>query len=78
VFLFEDGAQLPWPHALHADIEHRGGGRFSHWGNELLFAATGSGDPNDRPASFSLVIATEDLADEAYGRLSTALERSHG
>jgi hypothetical protein len=69
VFLFEDGVQLPWPHALHAEIEHRGAGRFSHWGNQLLFAPTDNADPNSRLASFSLVIATEGLPEDVYERL---------
>jgi hypothetical protein len=69
VFVFEDGAQLPWPRALHADIEHLGAGRFSHWGNDLLFAPTDNVDPNSKRASFSLAIATEGLTDDLYSRL---------
>jgi 2-polyprenyl-6-hydroxyphenyl methylase/3-demethylubiquinone-9 3-methyltransferase len=78
VFLFEDGVQLPWPRALHADIERRGAGRFSHWGNELLFATMENVDPNHKPASFALVIATEGLADDLYARLNRGVERRHG
>jgi len=78
VFLFEGGAQLPWPHALHADIERLGRGRFSHWGNELLFAPTENIDPNSTRASFTLVIATEDLADHLYSRLRGKREGAHG
>jgi hypothetical protein len=78
VFLFEDGAQLPWPRALHAEIEHRGGGRFSHWGNELLFAPASKVDPNTKRSRFCLVIATEGLTDNVYLRLRRGSEGNHG
>jgi hypothetical protein len=78
VFLFQDGAQLPWPRALHADIEHRGSGRFSHWGREVLFAPTDNVDPNTKLATFRLVIATEGLADDQQRRLRSDAEGDHG
>jgi hypothetical protein len=77
-FLFEDGEQLPWPRALHADIERLGAGRFSHWGNELLFASSDNVDPTGKLASFSLVVATEGLADDLYARLLAGAEAQHG
>jgi len=75
LFLFEDGLQLPWPRALHAEIEHRGAGRFSHWGRELLFAPTDNVDPNGT-RRFTLVIATEGLTDDVYSRLRA--QGNHG
>src|SRR5262245_26395239 len=33
--LFEDGIELGAPHSVHVDIANRGGGRFSHWKDEL-------------------------------------------
>jgi SAM-dependent methyltransferase len=78
LFLFEDGAQLPWPHALHADLARLGGGRFSHWGNELAFASRDNVDPNTKLAGFSLVIATEGLTDDQYSRLQGGRNGNHG
>jgi len=46
VMVYEDGAPLGLAHALHADIAGRGGGRFSHWGDEILFSASDNTDPN--------------------------------
>jgi hypothetical protein len=69
VFLFEDGVQLPWPRALHADIENRGAGRFSHWGDALLFAPTDNSDPNRKASRFSLAVATEGLPDHLCSQL---------
>jgi 2-polyprenyl-6-hydroxyphenyl methylase/3-demethylubiquinone-9 3-methyltransferase len=78
VFVFEDGVQLPWPRSLHVAIEHRGAGRFSHWGNELLFAPTDNANPNSAPARFTIVVATEDLTDDMYSRLRARAESGDG
>ncbi len=44
IALFEDGAELIG-RALHADVRDRGGGRYSHWGNAILFSTRDSSDP---------------------------------
>jgi cephalosporin hydroxylase len=38
--LFEEGGELGPPHSIHVDIVGRGGGRYSHWKNELLFSSS--------------------------------------
>lgn len=60
VFVFEDGVQLPFPHALHEDIAKEGQGRFSHWGRYVYFSTLSDKDPNDGRTRFKLVIATDD------------------
>ena len=40
------GAPLGFWHALHDHIRVAGGGRFSHWGDQLLFSTTDNSDPN--------------------------------
>lgn len=59
VFVFEDGIQLPKPHSIHDDIAALGGGRFSHWGDDVLFSTRSGGDPNLDRARYCLVIANE-------------------
>lgn len=43
--LFESGASLGPPNALHADIMTLGNGRFSDWNGELRFSSTDNTDP---------------------------------
>lgn len=43
--LFEDGRELGPAHTLHAEIRSLGGGRFSHWGTDLVFSASDNSDP---------------------------------
>ena len=57
VFLFQDGVQLPLPHSIHEDIVKSGGGRFSHWGDEVLFSTRDGEDPNGDLGRFRLLIA---------------------
>lgn len=57
VFLFEDGRQLPYPHALHDDIDQYGDGRFSHWRASILFSTTDGSDPNRNGRRYELVVA---------------------
>lgn len=44
--LSEDGAELGPPHTAHQIIEQDGRGQYSHWKNELRFAASDNSDPN--------------------------------
>lgn len=44
--LFENGKPFPFPHAFHAKIRRTGNGRYSHWGNVIIFAPSGNVDPN--------------------------------
>ena len=43
--LFENGKEIGPPHSLHTDIRNAGGGRYSHWGITLYFAASDNSDP---------------------------------
>ncbi len=45
VLLLEDDVPLALPHALHADIVARGGGRYSHWGTTLICSSSDGSDP---------------------------------
>lgn len=43
--LMEDGKPLGPAHARHDDIRTRGGGLFSHWGDDLYFSSSDNSDP---------------------------------
>jgi hypothetical protein len=43
--LFENGRSLGPPHCVHMAIQQEGGGRFSHWGDYLLFSSSDGSDP---------------------------------
>lgn len=47
VMVFEDGRPLGIAHCVHDAIRVHGGGRFSHWGNDLVFSASDSSNPNE-------------------------------
>lgn len=53
--VFEDGKELGAAHAKHADISSIGKGKFSHWGNGLIFSASDNTDPrkNGRKYTFT-------------------------
>ena len=57
VFVFEDGVQLPWPHALHDEIARVGHGRFAHWGRWVYFSTLQNSDPNQNRERFRLIVA---------------------
>ena len=46
----EDGVPLGPAHSLHDDVALKGAGRYSHWGNAVIFSTTDNTDPaaNDR------------------------------
>ncbi len=54
--LFENGSELTAGHALHADIRETGAGRFSHWGEWLLFATPDNSDPRRNGRTYSLTV----------------------
>ena len=59
VYIFEDKRQLEMQHALHLDIVKYGAGRFSHWGQELLFSSSDNSDPNVNARTYEIVIVDE-------------------
>lgn len=64
VFVFEDGKQLPQPHALHDEIDKHGKGRFSHWGDAIYFSSSDQSDPNSGTHRYSLMIANEPVTEQ--------------
>jgi len=44
--LFEDGRELPHPHAAHDLIRTLGAGRYSHWGDAVFFSSSDNTDPS--------------------------------
>jgi len=53
--LCEGNAVLGPAHAAHADIGKIGMGRYSHWGNTLLFSTSDNSDPNTNARTYTLV-----------------------
>ena len=56
-FLYENGLQLPYPHAPHEEIVHVPSGRFSHWENSLFFSTSDASNPNHNGYSYELFFA---------------------
>lgn len=53
VMVYEDGAPLGLAHCMHDTIRDLGGGRFSHWGTDLVFSASDNSDPNRNGRSYA-------------------------
>jgi 2-polyprenyl-3-methyl-5-hydroxy-6-metoxy-1,4-benzoquinol methylase len=53
LMMFENGEPLGLAHALHADIIRHGGGRFSHWGDTVLFSASDGSNPMRNGRTYS-------------------------
>ncbi|WP_424467785.1 hypothetical protein [Parvibaculum sp.] len=54
--LFEDGKNLGPAHSLHVDISMDGRGRFSHWGQALIFSSSDRSDPRTNGRSYSFQV----------------------
>lgn len=54
IMLYENGVPLGFAHAPHAHIEQLGGGRYSHWGDQLLFSTTDHSDPTTNGRAYTL------------------------
>lgn len=52
--LFEDETKFLKPHSLHQEIDERGEGRYSHWGQNLYFSASDNSDPRLNGHVYSL------------------------
>lgn len=61
LILYEDGEQLKFPHAMHTEINDFGGGRFSHWGDHLIFSTPDNSDPNTNGRQYVITYADGDL-----------------
>lgn len=55
VALLEDGKIVGEPHASHEDIRKLGGGRYSHWGRQLLFSTSDNSDPTTNGRTYTVV-----------------------
>ena len=42
-------------HVVHADVAERGKGRFSHWGQNIIFTASDNSDPNTNGRKYTAV-----------------------
>jgi len=56
--LYEDGVPLLPGHALHQNIREKGGGRFSHWHEDLFFSSSDGTDPNTNGRIYTIIIST--------------------
>ena len=56
----EDGVPLRFPHALHAEVDSLGGGRYSHWGASggrkswLIFSSTDNSSPLENGKQYTV------------------------
>lgn len=57
LMVYEDGQPLGLAHALHDHIRTIGRGRFSHWGQRLVFASSDNSDPNRNGRSYAYCTA---------------------
>lgn len=51
--VFEDGKELGEAHSLHASIRSTGKGKFSHWGNSLIFSASDNTNPRTNGRTYT-------------------------
>jgi hypothetical protein len=56
--LLENGHVLGPPHALHADIRKFGSGRYSHWGDSIIFSSSDGSDPRTNGRLYSIASTT--------------------
>ena len=52
--LTENGAALGPPHSIHAEIAEKGGGRFSHWGEAVIFSSSDNSDPRSNGRAYAI------------------------
>ena len=54
VFLYENGVNVGPGHSSHLDIIARGQGRYSHWGDGIIFSTSDHSDPNTNGRTYSI------------------------
>ena len=69
--LFEDGREIGPSHAPHAEIAAAGGGRFSHWGDDLYLSASDNTKAGRNRRTYTLLIPPEEK-DPAADMLAAA------
>lgn len=58
--LFEDGIELGPGHSMHDEIFKDGDGRFSHWGQWLMFSSSDGSDPRSNGRTYSAMYSLKD------------------
>ncbi|GEM_PF-3912100 len=58
--LLEDDVPLGPAHSLHADVEAKGGGRYSHWVDSVIFSSSDGSDPRTNGRQYVLVESLDD------------------
>ncbi|MEO0034610.1 MAG: hypothetical protein RLZZ501_633, partial [Pseudomonadota bacterium] len=71
--LFEDGVELCPGHTSHEEIARLGGGRFSHWGQELWFSSRDGSWPVANLRSYQALIPAEMMVAAGDGPLARAV-----
>src|SRR5262245_12313541 len=74
VRLFEDGEPLNHPRRLHAAINRHGMGRYSHWGDSLIFSTSDNSDPRTNGRAY--VLRVPQTLGELLARLVSKLRRT--
>jgi hypothetical protein len=57
--LCEDDRMMGPAHSQHEDIRQKGGGRFSHWGELVLFSTTDNSSPFTNGRTYSIIMPPE-------------------
>jgi len=52
----EDKLLLGPPHTVHAEIAKDGWGRFSHYGDSIIFSSSDYSDPNSNGRQYTIVV----------------------
>lgn len=71
--VLEDGVPLGPAHALHSDIADEGEGRYSHWGDSLLFSSSDNSDPRTNGRAYHLFVPQHDRVGDDGRRDRTAM-----
>jgi len=55
IVICEENRMIGPAHAIHGEILRWGRGRFSHWGDDLVFSASDNSDPNANGRSYLVI-----------------------
>lgn len=61
LILRENGTPSVQSHSLHADIQNKGEGRYSHWGNDLYFSARDNTDPRTNGYTYTVEVEIQPI-----------------
>jgi hypothetical protein len=57
--LCEDNEVLGPPHTFHVEIAKTGFGRFSHFGDSVIFSSSDNSDPNSNGRQYAIVVPSD-------------------